>query len=146
MTSTVLEETGMNNARIKKTQNYTLTLGRCHMQGVRIGHSWDVLLGMGSYGPEVALPRLLEGSCNSQTVSSLSFGTKGGKSVDLDIITNLGENYYVECGKRAIVTRRCMKQRYIELRFTKTVSSGRAIYINNLVNVGPSKPVLRARC
>ena len=28
--------------------------------------------------------------------------------------------------------------------FTKTVSSGRAIYINNLVTVGPSKPVLTA--
>ena len=63
----------------------------------------------------------------------------------LDIITSLGENYYVECGKGTIIARRCMKQRYVELGFTKTVSSGRAIYINNLVTVGPSKPVLTAR-
>ena len=110
-----------------------------------IVHSWDVLLDMGTQGLEITLPQLLEGSCKSQTVSSLSFGTKGGKSVDLDIITNLGENYYVECGRGAIIARRCMKQRYIELGFTKTVSSGRAIYINNLVTVGPSKPVLTAR-
>ena len=57
----------------------------------------------------------------------------------------MGENYYVECGKGTIIARRCMKQRYVELGFTKTVSSGRAIYINNLVTVGPSKPVLTAR-
>ena len=38
-----------------------------------------------------------------------------------------------------------MKQRYIGLGFTKTISSGRAIYINNLVTVGPSKPVLTTR-
>ena len=38
-----------------------------------------------------------------------------------------------------------MKQRYVELGFAKRVSSGRAIYINNLVTVGPSKPVLTAR-
>ena len=63
----------------------------------------------------------------------------------MDIITNLGENHYVECGKGAITARRCMKQRYNELGFTKTVSSGRAVCINNLVTVGPSKPVLTAR-
>ena len=38
-----------------------------------------------------------------------------------------------------------MKQRHVELGFTKTLSNGRAIYINNLVTVGPSKPVLTAR-
>ena len=115
-----------------------------HARG-HIVHSWDILRDMGTQGLEITLPQLLEGSCKSQTVSSLSFGTKGGKSVVVDIITNLGENYYVECGKGTIIARRCMKQRYVELGFTKTVSSGRAIYINNLVTVGPSKPVLAAR-
>ena len=48
-----------------------------------IVHSWDVLFDMGTQGLEVTLPQLLEGTCKSQTVSSLSFGTKGGKSVEL---------------------------------------------------------------
>ena len=108
-------------------------------------HSWDILLDMGTQGLEITLPRLLEGTCKSQTVSSLSFGSRGGRSVELNIITNLGENYYVACGKGAIIARRCMKQRYVELGITKTTSSGRAICINNLVTVGPSKPVLTAR-
>ena len=38
-----------------------------------------------------------------------------------------------------------MKQRYVELGFTKIVANDRAIYINNLVTAGPSKPVLTAR-
>ena len=38
-----------------------------------------------------------------------------------------------------------MKQRCVELGFTKTTSNGRAICINNLVTVGPSAPVLTAR-
>ena len=59
-----------------------------HARG-HIVHSWDVLLDMGTQGLEFTLPQLLEGSCKSQTMSSLSFGSKGGKSVDLDIITNL---------------------------------------------------------
>ena len=63
----------------------------------------------------------------------------------MDIITNLGEGHYNSCGKGANTSRRCLKQCYAELGFTKIVSSGRAIYINNLVNVGPSKPMLTAR-
>ena len=92
-----------------------------------IVHSWDIILDMGTQGLETTLPQLLEGTCKSQTISSLSFGPKGGKSTGLDIITNLGENYYIACNKGAIIARRCMKQRYVELGFTKTVSSGRAI-------------------
>ena len=65
--------------------------------------------------------------------------------MELDIITSLGENYYVACGRGVIMARRCMKQRYVELGFTKTTCNGRAIYINNLVTMGPSKPVLTAR-
>jgi hypothetical protein len=110
-----------------------------------IVHSRDALFDMGRQGLEVTLPQLLEGTCKSQTVSSLSFGSKGGRSTELDIITNLGENYYVACGRGAIMSRRCMKQRYVEFGFTKTTCNGRAIYINNLVTVGPSKPVLTAR-
>ena len=105
-------------------------------------HTWDVLLDMGEQGLEVTLPQLAQGACKSQTISSISFGSQGGKNVDVDIITNLGENHYISCGKGAITSRRCLKQRYIELGFTKVVSSGRAIYINNLVTLGPSKPVL----
>ena len=65
--------------------------------------------------------------------------------MELDIITSLGESYYVACGRGVIMARRCMKQRYVELGFTKTTCNGRAIYINNLVTIGPSKPVLTAR-
>ena len=112
-----------------------------------IVHSWDILLGMGAHGLEVTLSQLLEGICKSQTISSLdlSFGSQGGKSMELDIVTNLGENCYVACGKGVIAARRCMKQRYIELGFTKTVSNDRAIYINKLVTIGPSEAVLAAR-
>ena len=110
-----------------------------------IVHSWDILLDMGAQGLEITLPQLLEGTCKSQTISSLSFGSQGGKSMELDIITNLGESHYVACGKGVIVARRCMKQRYVELGFTKVVSNGRAIYINKLVTVGPSEPALTAR-
>ena len=59
-------------------------------------HSWDVLFDTGRQWLEVTLPQLLEGTCKSQTVSSLSFGSEGGSSMELDIVTNLGENYYVE--------------------------------------------------
>ena len=52
-------------------------------------HSWDILLDMGVQGLEIALPQILEGTCKSQTISSLSFGSQGGKSMELDIITNL---------------------------------------------------------
>ena len=38
-----------------------------------------------------------------------------------------------------------MKQRYTELGFTKIVPSGRAIYINKRVIVGPSEAVLTTR-
>jgi hypothetical protein len=110
-----------------------------------IVHSWDVLFDMGKQGLEITLPQLLEGTCKSQTVSSLSFGSKGGRSMELDIITSLGENYYVACGRGVIMSRRSTKQRYVELGLTKTTCNGRAIYINNLVTVGPSKHVLTAR-
>ena len=93
-------------------------------------HSWDVLLDMGAHGLEITLPQTLEGTCKSQTISSLSFGSQGGKSMELDIITNLGESHYVACGKGVIMARKCTKQRYVELGFTKTVSNDRAIYIN----------------
>ena len=43
------------------------------------------------------------------------------------------------------MARRCVKQRYVELGFTKTVSNDRAIYINKLVTVGLSEHVLSAR-
>ena len=65
--------------------------------------------------------------------------------MELDIITNLGESYYAACGKGVIMARRCIKRRDVELGFTEIVSSDRAIYINNLVTAGPSKPVLTAR-
>ena len=65
--------------------------------------------------------------------------------MELDIITNPGESYYVACDRGVIIARRCMKQRYTELGFTRTTCNGRAIYINNLIIVGPSKPVLTAR-
>ena len=100
-------------------------------------HSGDILLDMGTQGLEITLPQLLEGTCKSQTASSLPFDPTGGKGVGLDIITNLGENYYVACGKGAIIARRCMKQRYVEQGFTKAVSSGRATDINNLVTEAP---------
>ena len=108
-------------------------------------HSWDILLDMGAQGLEITLPQILEGICKSQTISSLSFGSQGGKSMELDIITNLGESHYVACGKGVIMARRCMKQRYVELGFTKTVSNDRAIYINKLVTLGLSEHVLTAR-
>ena len=65
--------------------------------------------------------------------------------MELDAITNLGESYYVAYGKGVIMARRCMKQHYVELGFTRIVSNDRAIYINNLVTSGPSRPVLTAR-
>ena len=111
----------------------------------QILHTWDVLLDMCKHGLEVTLPQLAQGTCKSQTISSVSFGSQGGKIVDVDIITNLGENHYTSCGRGAITSRSCLKQRYVELGFTKIVSSGRAIYINNLGALGPSKPVLTAR-
>ena len=43
-----------------------------------IVHSWDILFDMGRHGLEATLPQLPEGTCKSQTVSSLSFGSKGG--------------------------------------------------------------------
>jgi hypothetical protein len=107
--------------------------------------SWDILLDMGAQGLEITLPQILEGTCKSQTISSLSFGSQGGKSMELDIITNLGESHRVACGKGVIMARRCMKQRYAELGFTKTVSNDRAIYINKLVTVGLSEHVLTER-
>ena len=110
-----------------------------------IVHSWDILLDMGAQGLEITLPQILEGTYKSQTISSLSFGSQGGKSMELDIITNLGKSHYVACGKGVIMARRCMKQRYVELGFTKTVSNDRAIYINRLVTVGISEHVLTAR-
>ena len=54
-------------------------------------HSWDILPDMGVHGLEITLPQLPEGTCKSQTISSLSFGSQGGKSMELDIVTNLGE-------------------------------------------------------
>jgi hypothetical protein len=108
-------------------------------------HTWDMLLDMGEQGLEITLPQLSQGTCRSQTISSISFGSKGAKTVDVDIITNLGESHYISCGKGAITSRRCLKQRYVELGFTKIIVSDRAVYINNLVTVGPSKPVLTAR-
>ena len=65
--------------------------------------------------------------------------------MELDTITNLGESHYAACGKGVIIARRCMKQRYVELGFTKTVSNDRAICINRLLTVGPSEAVLTAR-
>jgi hypothetical protein len=88
---------------------------------------------------------LVQGTCKSQTISFISFGSQDGKAVDVDIITNLGENHYISCDKGAITSRRCLKQRYVELGSTKVVTNGRAIYINNLVTLGPSKPVMTAR-
>jgi hypothetical protein len=108
-------------------------------------HTWDMLLDMGEQGLEITLPQLSQGTCRSQTISSISFGSKGGKTVDVDIITSLGESHYISCGKGAITSRRCLKQRYVELGFTKIIVSDRTVYINNLVTVGPSKPVLTAR-
>ena len=110
-----------------------------------IVHSWDILLDMGAQGLEITLPQILQGTCKSQTISSLLFGSQGGKGMELDIITHLGKSHYVACGKGVIIARRCMKQRYVELGFTKTVSNDRAIYINRLLTVGPSEAVLTAR-
>jgi hypothetical protein len=87
-------------------------------------HTWDMLLDMGDQGLEVTLPQLSQETCKSQTISSISFGSQGGKTVDVDIITNLGENHYISCGKGAITSMRCLKQRYAELGFTEVVSSG----------------------
>ena len=108
-------------------------------------HSWDLLLDMGGQGLRITLTQIIKGTCMSQVVSSLSFGSRGGKSTDLDIITNLGENYYIDCGRGVTIARRCMKQRFRELGFTKVVSSGRAIYINTLVTVGSSQSILTTR-
>lgn len=65
--------------------------------------------------------------------------------MDLDIITNLGERHYISGGKGVIEARRCMKQRFVELGFSKMVAGDRAIYINTSVTVGPAMPVLMAR-
>ena len=54
-------------------------------------HTWDVLLDMGEQGPGVTLPQMVHGTCKSQPISSISVGSQGGKKVDIDIITNLGE-------------------------------------------------------
>ena len=54
-------------------------------------HTCDVLLDMGEHGREVTLPQLAQWICRSQTISSISVGSQGGKKVDIDIITNLGE-------------------------------------------------------
>ena len=108
-------------------------------------HTWDVPLDMAGQGLEVTLPHLVQGTCKSQTISSISFGSQGGKAVEVDIITNLGENHCISCGKGAVTSRRCLKQRYVGRGFAKMVSSGRAMYINNLVTLGPPKPVLAAR-
>ena len=108
-------------------------------------HTCDVLLDMGEHGREVTLPQLAQWICRSQTISSISVGSQGGKTIDVDIITNLGESHYISGGKGAITSRRCLKQRYVGLGSTKVVSNGRAIYNNNLVTLGPSKPVLAAR-
>ena len=105
----------------------------------------DVLLDMGEQGLEITLPQLVQGIGKSQTISSISFGSQGVKVVEVDILTNLGENYCTSCGKGTVTSTGCLKQRYVELGFTKMVSSGRAIYINNLVTLGPSTPVLAAR-
>ena len=63
----------------------------------------------------------------------------------MDIITNLGEIHYISCGKGDIIARKCLKQHYVELGYTKTILSDRAVYINNLVTIGPTRPVLTAR-
>ena len=65
--------------------------------------------------------------------------------MELDIITNLGESHYVACDKGVIMARRFIKQRYVELGFTETVSHDRAIYINKLVILGLSEHVLTTR-
>ena len=108
-----------------------------------IVHSWAILLDMIPQGLKVTLPQLLEGTCRLQTIRSLPFGSRGGGNAELDLISNLGEKYYVAspaCGKGAVIARSCTKQRYVELGFIKITSNCRAIYINNLVTVGPSKP------
>ena len=104
--------------------------------------TWDVLLDTDEQVLKITLPQLVQGACKSQTISFISFGSQGEKADEVDIITNLGENYCISCGKGAITSSRCLKQRYVELRFTTMVSSGRAIYINNLVTLRPSKPML----
>ena len=63
----------------------------------------------------------------------------------MDIITHLGEDHYISCGKGAIVARRCLQQRCDELGFTKMILSDRAVCINRLVTIGPTTPVLTAR-
>ena len=86
------------------------------------GHNlraWDMLRDMGEQGLEITLPQLSQGTRRSQTISSISFGSKGAKTVDVDIITNLGESHYISCGEGAITSRRCLKQRHGELGFTK---------------------------
>ena len=110
-------------------------------------HTWDALLDMGERGLEVTLPQFAQGTCKSQTISSISFGSQGEKAVGVDNVTNLGENHYISCvgENQCITSKKSLKQRYVKLGFTKVVSSGRAIYINNLVTLGPSKPVMTAR-
>ena len=45
-------------------------------------HTWDVLLDMGEQGLEVTLPQLVQGTCKSQTISFISFGSQGGNWKD----------------------------------------------------------------
>ena len=107
--------------------------------------SWDILIDEGKQGLEITLPQLIRGTCTLQTISSLSFGSKGGKSADLDITTALGENHYISCGKGVTMARRRFKREYKELGFTKAVHGGRAVYINTSVTVGPPRHVMIAR-
>ena len=51
-------------------------------------HTWGVLLDMGEQGLEVTLPQLAQGTCKSQTISSISFGSQGGKTVDVLYVDN----------------------------------------------------------
>ena len=44
-----------------------------------------------------------------------------------------------------MIARSCLKQRHAELGFPKTVLSGKVVYIDNLVTIGPSRPVMVAR-
>ena len=74
----------------KESQSLQFNTKKAPCARGHIIHSWDILLDMGVQGSEITLPQLLERTCKSQTISSLSFGSRGGRSVELDIITNLG--------------------------------------------------------
>jgi hypothetical protein len=80
-----------------------------------------------------------------ESISSISFGSPGGNAMDMHIITNLGELHYIRCGKGVIASRRYLKQEFTKLGFNKTHSGDRAVYFNNLVTFGPSKPQLLAK-